>query len=243
MKLAICQRAISEKLESNIAQSIHFMEKASANGVELLCFPEMSLTGYIPELLSRPDLNTVVGEALQHIKEKCNILNIGVIIGYGYQKGGFLFNRAGIILPGASMFTYDKIHLTETEKKYFHPGTESLVFPFRGTRLGVIICRDQNYPLLTKKLKEQGASYIFILSAHYYDPKEARWKLEKNRAIPVTRAVENKIHVLMANTVGTHIGMISLGNSLIADPDGAVVVSAGEHEEGLLMLSTDSFNI
>ena len=41
----------------------------------------------------------------------------------------------------------------------------------------------------------------------------------------------------MANTVGTHLGTISLGNSLIVDPDGAVVVSAGESEEGILSLS------
>ncbi len=234
MKFAVCQMAIRKRCEDNAAQIISFMKKASAQGVELLCFPEMSLTGYTPELLSRPELNSIVDNALGRIKLKCDELDMGVIIGYGCYEGGSLFNRAGVFLPGSRQYTYDKIHLTEIEDKYFQSGTESLVFPFRGSRVGVIICRDQNYPLLALELKEKGAEYIFILSAHYYNIKEARWKLEKNRAIPLTRAVENKVHVLLANTVGAHLGMISLGNSLIADPDGALVVAADECHEGLL---------
>ena len=243
MKLAVCQMAISENLENNTAQIIRFMKKASTQEIELLCFPEMSLTGYVPALLSKPGLNLIVEEALRQIEIKCDELDMGVIIGYGYRDGDNLFNRAGVILPGAKKFTYDKIYLTEIEEKYFLHGTESLVFPFRGTRIGVIICRDQNYSLLTKELRDKGAEYIFILSAHYYNPKEARWKLEKNRAIPITRAVENKIYVLLSNTIGTHIGMTSLGNSLVAEPDGAVVVSADEDHEGLLKLTTDYVDI
>jgi predicted amidohydrolase len=238
MKLAVCQMAICEKMEDNAKQIIHFMEMASMHNIALLCFPEMSLTGYTPTLLSKAELNLTVGKALKNIELKCNELNMGVIIGYGHRENDNLFNRAGVILPGDIKFTYDKMYLTEIEKEYFQQGKESLAFTFREATIGIIICRDQNYPLLTKELKDKGAQYIFVLSAHYYEPKEARWKLEKNRAIPITRAVENKVHVLLSNTVGTHIGMTSLGNSLIADPDGAVVVSAGEHQEGLLMLST-----
>lgn len=242
MKLAVCQMALSENLENNAAQIIRFMEKASAQEVELICFPEMSLTGYIPALLSKPELNLIVEEILQQIAKKCTELHLGAIIGYGYRDGANLFNRAGVILPGMEQFTYDKIYLTEIEEKYFQHGLKNLVFPYQGSKIGVIICRDQNYPLLIKELKDKGAEYIFILAAHYYNPKEARWKLEKNKAIPITRAVENKVHVLLSNTVGTHLGMISLGNSMIADPDGAVVVAADEYQEGLLLLSTsDAF--
>ena len=100
-----------------------------------------------------------------------------------------------------------------------------------------MICRDQNHPKLGLELVKKGAEFIYILSAHFYRPKEARWKVEKNRAIPITRAVENGVHVLLSNFVGSHLGLVSLGNSLIADPDGAVVVSAGENEESLLSVS------
>ena len=239
MKLAVCQMALSENYKNNAAEIVSFLEKASRLEIELVCFPEMSLTGYNSALLSKPELNLILGETLQQLADKCDELQLGAIVGYGYRQGTGLFNRAGIFLPRGIQFTYDKIYLTEIEEKYFHHGKGSLVFPFKGSKIGVIICRDQNYPLLTQELKDKGAEYIFILAAHYYNPKESRWKLEKNRAIPITRAVENKVYILKANTVGTHLGMISLGNSLIADPDGAVVVAAGEGQEGLLLLSTE----
>jgi predicted amidohydrolase len=38
----------------------------------------------------------------------------------------------------------------------------------------------------------------------------------------------------MANTIGSHIGMISLGNSLIADPEGVLVVLADESSETII---------
>ncbi|MGI5823005.1 MAG: carbon-nitrogen hydrolase family protein [Dethiobacteria bacterium] len=239
MKLAVCQMALSENYKNNARRIISFLEEASRLEVELVCFPEMSLTGYNAALLSESDLNLILAETLQQIAGRCDELYVGAIIGYGYRQDNLLLNRAGIFLPGGKQFTYDKIYLTEIEEKYFNQGKESLVFPYRGSKIGVIICRDQNYPLLAQELKEKGAAYIFILAAHYYNPKESRWKLEKNRAIPITRAAENKVHVLKANTVGTHLGMVSLGNSLIADPDGAVVGAAGEAGEGLLLLSTE----
>lgn len=240
MKLAVCQMALSENYKNNGRRIISFLEKASRLEVELVCFPEMSLTGYSSALLDKSELNLMLTETLQQIAKRCDELHLGAIIGYGYRHDTGLFNRAGVFLPGGIQFAYDKIYLTEIEEKYFQRGKGSLVFPYRGSKIGVIICRDQNYPRLTQELKEKGAAYIFILAAHYYNPKESRWKLEKNRAIPITRAAENKVHVLKANTVGTHLGMISLGNSLIADPEGAVVVVAGEEQEGLLLLSTDN---
>lgn len=243
MKLAVCQMALSEDFKNNARQIISFLEKASRLEVELVCFPEMSLTGYNSALLSKSKLNIIIEESLQQIADKCNELHLGAVIGYGYRQDDNLFNRAGVFLPGGIQFTYDKIYLTEIEEKYFRRGKKNLVFPYGGSKIGVIICRDQNYPLLTKELKEKDAEYVFILAAHYYNPKESRWKLEKNRAIPITRAVENKVYVLKANTIGTHLGMISLGNSIIADPDGAVVVAADESQEGLLLLSDEDLDL
>jgi len=164
--------------------------------------------------------------------------NIAVIVGHPSRKDDKLYNCASAFLPDGSTFKYDKKYPTELELKYFEAGDkEPLVFPFRGKKIGVIICRDQNYPELARYLTKEGAQFIYILSAHFYNPKEARWKLEKNRAIPITRAVENKVYVFLSNAVGSHLGMVSLGNSLIADPEGAVVVSAGESEEGIISLS------
>ena len=56
----------------------------------------------------------------------------------------------------------------------------------------------------------------------------------KNRALPIARAIENGFHVFKANTVGSQGGTISLGHSLIVDPNGSIVAEADETSEDLL---------
>lgn len=238
MKLGVCQMTISEKLEVNTKKIIGFIEQAAAQNIDIVGFPEMALTGYTKEILDDENMNNIVRESLSKINEKCTGLGTGAIVGHPYKKGDELYNSSSVFLPDGNTYTYDKMYPTEAELEYFESGKKGpLAFTFGSKRIGIMICRDQNYPGLAKKLVENGAQFIYILSAHFYNPKEARWKLEKNRSIPITRAVENGVYVLHSNFVGTHLGMISLGNSLIADPDGAVVVSAGESEESLLSVS------
>lgn len=238
MKLGVCQMAISEKLDVNTKKIINFICKGAEQNIDIIGFPEMAVTGYTKEILSDENLNEMVNKSLFEIREVCNSLDIGVIVGHPYKKDEKLYNSTSVFLPNGNTYTYDKMYPTEVELEYFEVGKKSpLVFTYGGEKIGVIICRDQNYPELTKELVKVGAKFIYILSAHFYKPKEARWKLEKNRAIPITRAVENSVHMLLSNFIGSHLGMVSLGNSLIADPDGAVVSSAGECEETLLSVS------
>lgn len=239
MKFGVVQLSIGEKVEYNLERIYRYMEKAAEEGVDLLAFPEMFLTGYNPSFLDNMDINSMVDDALDEIGKKGRELGVGIIVGHGYCHSNKFINRASVLLPDGCRLKYDKINLTEEEKKYFIPGSDRLCFEFKGHKIGVIICRDQNDPMLVKHLKEQGIDMLYILSAHYYTPKEARWKVEKNRAIPIARAVENRIYVLLSNAVGSHIGMISLGNSLIVDPDGCVVASAGESDECLLTVCID----
>ncbi len=239
MNIAVGQISVGENLEHNTGKIIGLMEEAGRRGVELICFPEMCLTGYSPGLLQREDLNQLVDVACQEIEQTCRRLNLAAIVGHGHLERGQRYNRATVLLPKGNRYFGDKMFLTEQEEDYFEAGPDNLLFTYKDLPCGVIICRDQNYPLRAKKLREAGARVLFILSAHYYEPKEARWKVEKNRAIPITRALENKFYVFMANTVGTHLGMISLGNSLIANPEGTVVVSADEAQEVILSFDID----
>jgi predicted amidohydrolase len=78
------------------------------------------------------------------------------------------------------------------------------------------------------------ADAVFILSAHFYEPVEAIRKLNKNRALPIARAVENNLWVLKANAVGTGNGKISLGGSLIIDPEGSIIHEGNSLNEMIL---------
>lgn len=237
MRLGVVQMFINDTIKANTASILRFTEKAALNGIELAVFPEMCLTGYHPQTLRCPGFNEELARALAKISEQATKLAIGLIIGGASFLGSKLFNTAYVILPEGTTYLYYKNYLTDLEKKYFTPGTQPLHFTFKERHFGVIICRDQNYPELARNSCPEQTSALCILSAHYYNPQEARWKLAKNQALPIARAVENHCYVLLANTVGSHLGFVSLGNSLIADPEGALVVLGDEASE--LILSCD----
>ena len=88
--------------------------------------------------------------------------------------------------------------------------------------------------MLAQGYKTLGADAIFILSAHFYEPIEAIRKVNKNRALPIARAVENNLFVLKANAVGSINELISLGGSLIIDPEGFIVREGNTMDEIIL---------
>lgn len=234
MRLGAAQMFIADTLSVN-EENINKMAKiAVTRGVDLLACPEMGLTGYNPATLEQPGIKMAVAEALTRLSRLASDLSLGLIVGHAIFDGDKLYNGASVLLPDGASYTYRKINLTAAESKYFSPGTSPLTFDYKGRRFGVIICRDQNYPALAGRLREDGAQAMFILAAHYYPASEARWKLPKNRALPIARAVENGVYVLLANAVGSHIGLVSLGNSLVAAPDGTVVSQADEVAETIL---------
>lgn len=237
MKLGVCQMDVSKDIEINLNKILHFMHEAKGRGISILGFPEMSLVGYYPELLTNPEINTIVGEKISILLNKCKTLEMGIIIGHPYLDEKGLYNRVSVILPDGRILSYDKRNITELEKSFFIPGSNSLSFEYNKSKFGVLICRDQNNPDFFKELNDLGANVIYICAAHYYKPDEARVKTDKNKAFPLVRAIENNSYVLLSNTVGPLLDMISLGNSLIAHPSGFIIVSAGEYDETILAVS------
>jgi len=88
--------------------------------------------------------------------------------------------------------------------------------------------------MLARKYKTLGADALVILAAYFYEPREAIQKVDKNRALPIARAVENGLFVLKANAVGSANGKISLGDSIIVDPNGFVIQEADRRTEMIL---------
>jgi predicted amidohydrolase len=233
LRVGAAQTFITDQVETNTETVLLMAENAARMGVQLLVFPEMCLNGYHPKTLTQQNIDDQLKTAIDKISRKAAKLEIGLIVGRAVFADSKLYNAATVILPDKTTYTYYKNNLTSAEEKYFTPGTKQLSFTYRDHRFGVIICRDQNYPELARQTCEN-ADALFILSAHYYKPPEARWKIDKNRALPIARAVENHCYVFLANAVGSHIGMISLGNSLIADPKGVLAALADETSETII---------
>jgi len=234
VKVGVVQMKISNSIENNLIKITNFLEQAKVEEVDLICFPEMALTGYNIQLLKSRVLNDLILSAIDKISQLASKYSICCIIGHPFFEGEKLKNRASVIFPDGRYKKYDKLHPTELEMKIFSEGKDTLVFEYKQKRFGIAICRDQNFYNIFKEYKDNACDGVFVLAAHYYNPKEARWKIDKNRSIPITRAVENEYYVFLANATGAHLNMISLGHSLIVDRNGCIVCEANETEEVLL---------
>lgn len=240
MRIAAVQMSPSPDLAANEREILRWARRAAEQGARVANFPEAALTGYIFGGFATVDLAQVEA-ALERLHRAAGELGVSLIVG-APQPGpepGRLYNSAVALLADGRRPAYHKMNLVGEERAWFEAGREPLCFELEGSKLGVMICRDQSHPALAAALAAQGARVIFLCCAHYYPLAEARLKQLKNLALPVARAVENGVYVCKANAVGCHQGLVDLGGSVIVDPNGIVMRQAGENRPELLLGEAD----
>lgn len=213
MKLAACQYAFElfEKPQDYTDHLTHLVHQAAIDGAELLLLPEysaMALTGQMPPEV-RGDLHASIA-ALQPMLpgwlELCRELarNFNIIFCPGsapvlcddgkYRNRAFLFGRDGLI------GYQDKIIMTRFEREQWDiaGGTEGLkVLETPLGKLGILICYDNEFPMLARNLAEQGVDLILGPSAT--DTLAGAYRV---RIGAQARALENQIAVLVSPTAG-----------------------------------------
>ena len=111
----------------NAQAVIAAMKQAEADGVRLLCLPELCLTGYTcSDLFLQQTLYEGAENALVQVLEASRELNMVVLVGLPVQVGGKLYNCAAVLCGGKLLGLVPKTHLPNYaefyEKRHFLPG-------------------------------------------------------------------------------------------------------------------------
>jgi NAD+ synthase (glutamine-hydrolysing) len=212
--------------------------RARADGVDLLVFPELTLTGYPPEdLLLRPELMQRVERALERIRGECR--GITLVLGYPLRAVGGLFNVAGVVRDGEVIGEYAKQHLPNysvfDEKRYFQAGATPLVLEHLGLKIGLSVCEDIWQEDPTRQAVEAGARILININA---SPFHAGKRAERE-ALVARRAGEHGLSVVYANLVGGQDELVFDGASFVADGAGRILHRAAVFEEDLLTFDLD----
>ena len=144
-----------------------------------------------------------------------------------------IYNTAVVIRPHSKIKLYFKNDLTDYDKKYFSKGNSTITFKVKDIKCSVLICHDQNNPLLAAKYRNY-IDVLFYLSSHYYTKSEAVRKERKNKAFPIVRAIENRVYVAKADAVGEQNGLVNFGGSMVVNPEGEVIAEAKKGRQGML---------
>lgn len=212
------------------------IEAARDLGTDILCFPELAVTGYPPEdLLLKTEFIDDNIRALDEIRKHCPD-GMVVIVGFVDKKDD-IFNSAAVIQGREIIDVYHKLRLPNygvfDENRYFQSERRFPVYTMRKMTFGVTICEDIWYPgePIRSQVLLGNAQIIFNLSASpYYMGKP----LARERML-ATRAVDYNTVIAYCNMVGGQDELVFDGNSMFIDEKGEVAATARNFEEDLLV--------
>ncbi len=234
--------------ERNAASMARLVREAAAKGATYVQTPEM--TGMLQrnraaakEVLRDESSDIIVktGSALaaelglyMHVGSTAIALDDGKM-----ANRGFLFGPDGKILN-----RYDKIHMFDVdldngeswrESAAYRPGSEARVLSLPFAKMGFTICYDVRFPQLFRAQAVAGAEVMTVPAAFTKQTGEAHWEI-----LLRARAIENGVFVIAAAQAGLHEdGRETFGHSMIIDPWGKVLASAGPSGEAVILTEID----
>lgn len=240
IRVAACQILTFPSPKESADKIIHWMREAAKGGIQVVAFPEAATCGYAcaPAYWKRVDpkaFRTAEGWIARAAKR----LGLAVVLGSVHWEEGRLFNSLLLIdRDGTVKGRYAKTHLAE---QWPVPGRRLFVTTLAGVKSCFIICHDVRYPELVRLPAIAGAQVCYFCSNESGLLQE--FKLSAYRAMPIARATENSIYVVMANAPGNPDDVRSPsqshGNSKVIHPDGNVIDEAGFFEERLVAATVD----
>jgi len=229
---ALLQATWAGDKKSMIDKHVAYVEKAAAQGVQVMCFQELFYGPYFCQVQDPqyygyteaiPDGPTT--KLLQGLAQKHKMVLIAPM--YEEDQTGVYYNTAAVIdADGAYLGKYRKTHIPHVngfwEKFYFKPG--NLGYPVFNTaigRVGVYICYDRHFPEGPRMLGLHGAEIIFIPSATSRGLSMHLWEIEQR-----AHAIFNGVFVGTINRVGQEKEYGAndyYGTSYFSDPRGQYV--------------------
>ncbi|UCG36642.1 MAG: carbon-nitrogen hydrolase family protein [Candidatus Bathyarchaeota archaeon] len=159
----LCEKgAIAENLES----TAHYLDDAFAHGIDIVCFPEMSITGYAdptkhPEAITRLD-GPEINQLLEMTRGNPTTVLAGLIEENPYRKP---FITQVVVRDGELLGFYRKMRIVDEEADWFSPGDFIPVFMRGELSFGIALCADIGSHEVFAECARQGAKIVFEAAA------------------------------------------------------------------------------
>ena len=256
MKIALAQiNTVVGAIEGNARRVKDWVRRAEALGADLVCFPELTLTGYPPkDLLALPDFVEANAKAIEDLTRWTT--SPAAIVGFverseaGAGKG--IANAAALLTEGRVAARHHKWLLPTydvfDEGRYFDPGQRAEPVEFKGLRLGLTICEDmwndsafwEGRRLYARdpveQLASRGVDWLINLSASPF----CLGKREMKQRMLATVARRHRAPILYVNLVAGNDSLIFDGASEVYSAAGERVAALRDFEEDLLVFDTEA---
>ncbi|MGH9480505.1 MAG: carbon-nitrogen hydrolase [Terriglobales bacterium] len=263
--VAVLQARVEEAPGANLARTLAQIERAAAQGAQLVVTPELFLTPYFCQredharfALAEP----IPGPTTAALGAAARRLGVVIVASLFERRAAGIYHNTAVVLDadGELRGRYRKMHIPDDplyqEKFYFTPGDLGFqVFPTRAGAVGVLVCWDQWFPEAARLTALAGAEILCYPTAIGWHPAEkAEWgarQLAAWQTVQRGHAIANGLFIAVPNRTGLErdpgfgageagsAGIEFWGHSFIADPSGQVVAEAGEAEEAIVLARCD----
>ena len=237
MRIALGQLNLTVgDLEGNVEKMVAWAREATGHGADLVCFPELAVTGYPPEdLVLRKGF---VDDNLEALEELAKRSREGCVIITGFvdrtDKG--LHNAAALIRGGKVEARYHKQKLPNygvfDEQRYFVPGEKGCIFRMGDSSLGISVCEDAWKPGPPFEEYAGKVEVIPNINASPYHRGKSGDRVE----ICAARARETGAWMIYVNCVGGQDELVFDGGSIVVAPNGEVAWRANVFDEDMLVV-------
>lgn len=199
LKVALIQSDLYwENIDANLASFEEKIWKIKSKP-DVIVLPEMFTTGFSmnAKLLAEP-MNS---KTFRWMKQMAAQTKAAVLGSFIVTEKGLYFNRFIAMLPDGTWHQYDKRHLFSLagESRDYTPGTERLVFEWKGWRICPLICYDLRFPVWARNHWQNDAADfdLLVYVANWPAPRISAWD-----TLLQARAIENLSFCIGVNRTG-----------------------------------------
>ena len=207
----------------NLDRMAVWVAAAKKRGADIVCFPEMNVTGYSTKRAIKDSAETLPGSISQAVSEMAREFKMDILAGMAEKDAqGRVYASHLVVTPKGVAGSYRKIHIAPPEGDVFSAGEEIALFKIKGVKLGIQLCYDVHFPELSTRMATGGADVIFM--PHASPRGTAAEKFDSwMRHLPA-RAFDNGLYVVACNQTGDNQNGLSFpGLTVILDPSGRII--------------------
>jgi predicted amidohydrolase len=244
----VCEKAA---MAENLASIAHYLAEAAVRKIDIVGFPEMSITGYAdptryPEAQLTLD-SSDVARFLTVTQGFSGIVLAGIIEA---NPNGKPFITHLIARDGVLLGHYRKITIEDEEIEWFSAGDSVPIFQSGSLPFSLAICADLTNPAVFASSRQQGARLIFELAAPgLYGEQSTRnwatsyawWEAECQEYLS-RYAKDYGVWILVATQAGRTRDEDFPGGGFVFAPNGERVFATPDWQPGAVFLEIDLEN-
>jgi omega-amidase len=221
MKVAtISLNQVWEDKASNLLLCEKYINKACLKEVDLIIFPEMTLTGFSFNIQYTAEANKN-SQTITSFQALAIQKNIAIVFGVTIKHNKKALNKSIFIdNQGNILGEYSKIHpfSFSGESRYFDAGDKLTFFKYKDLSIGLSICYDLRFPELYSGLAKK--TDLIINIANWPKKRVDHWN-----TLLKARAIENQVYVCGVNRLGLDGNKIAyIESSQCFNPNGELLV-------------------